>query len=463
MSKNKNNQAIWGNRIKKNTSSIFQKVGNSIDVDKRLYKEDIIGSIAHVEMLFKQKIITFKIKNKIVYGLNKIKKEITNKKFEFNKKYEDIHINIEKRLFEIIGEDAGFIHTARSRNDQVITDLKIWMKSSTKEINVLLDTIIKSVIKAAEKNIYTLMPGFTHLKNAQPVSFGHYLMAYVEMFKRDQKRFINNLDSLNENPLGVAALTGTSFNIDRNYTTKKLGFTKPTNNSIDTISDRDFVLDFLYSVSVCAMHISRIAEELIIWNSDAFKLINLSDKVVTGSSIMPQKKNPDLLEFLRGKSGIIYGNLFSMLTVLKSLPLSYYKDLQDDKEIVFKSNDTLQNCLKILDEILKNFTPNKKQMIELANTGYLTATDLADYLVKNHSMPFRKAYKVTANIVNFAEKKKKNLDQLTLAELKKIEPKLSNDVLKVFDLKNSVNSKKSYGGTSFDNIKKMILKYKRKK
>ena len=463
MSKNKNNQALWGNRIKKNTSSIFQKVGSSIDVDKRLYKEDIIGSIAHAEMLFKQKIITFKIKNKIVYGLNKIKKEITNKKFEFNKKYEDIHINIEKRLFEIIGEDAGFIHTARSRNDQVITDLKIWMKSSTKEINVLLDTIIKSVIKAAEKNIYTLMPGFTHLKNAQPVSFGHYLMAYVEMFKRDKKRFINNLDSLNENPLGVAALTGTSFNIDRNYTTKKLGFTKPTNNSIDTISDRDFVLDFLYSISVCAMHISRIAEELIIWNSDAFKLINLSDKVVTGSSIMPQKKNPDLLEFLRGKSGIIYGNLFSMLTVLKSLPLSYYKDLQDDKEIVFKSNDTLQNCLKILDEILKNFTPNKKQMIELANTGYLTATDLADYLVKNHSMPFRKAYKVTANIVNFAEKKKKNLDQLTLAELKKIEPKLSNDVLKVFDLKNSVNSKKSYGGTSFDNIKKMILKYKRKK
>ena len=463
MSKNKNNQAIWGNRIKKNTSSIFQKVGSSIDVDKRLYKEDIIGSIVHVEMLFKQKIISFKIKNKIVYGLNKIKKEITNKKFEFNKKYEDIHINIEKRLFEIIGEDAGFIHTARSRNDQVITDLKIWMKSSTKEINVLLDTIIKNVIKAAEKNIYTLMPGFTHLKNAQPVSFGHYLMAYVEMFKRDQKRFINNLDSLNENPLGVAALTGTSFNIDRNYTTKKLGFTKPTNNSIDTISDRDFVLDFLYSISVCAMHISRIAEELIIWNSDAFKLINLSDKVVTGSSIMPQKKNPDLLEFLRGKSGIIYGNLFSMLTVLKSLPLSYYKDLQDDKEIVFKSNDTLQNCLKILDEILKNFTPNKKQMIELANTGYLTATDLADYLVKNHSMPFRKAYKVTANIVNFAEKKKKNLDQLTLAELKKIEPKLSNDVLKVFDLKNSVNSKKSYGGTSFDNIKKMILKYKRKK
>ena len=463
MAKNKNNQAIWNTRIKKNASSLFQKVGNSIDIDKRLYKEDIQGSIAHVEMLFKQKIISFKIKNKIIYGLTKIEKEITNNKFEFNKKYEDIHMNIEKRLFQIIGEEAGYVHTARSRNDQVITDFKIWMKKSTNEINNNINKVIKSTIKLAEKNVETIMPGFTHLKNAQAISFAHYLMSYVEMFNRDKKRFANNLDSLNENPLGVAALTGTSFNIDRNYTTKKLGFTKPTNNSIDTISDRDFVLDFLYSVSVCAMHISRIAEELIIWNSDAFKLINLSDKVVTGSSIMPQKKNPDLLEFLRGKSGIIYGNLFSMLTVLKSLPLSYYKDLQDDKEIVFKSNDTLQNCLKILDEILKNFTPNKKQMIELANTGYLTATDLADYLVKNHSMPFRKAYKVTANIVNFAEKKKKNLDQLTLAELKKIEPKLSNDVLKVFDLKNSVNSKKSYGGTSFDNIKKMILKYKRKK
>ena len=463
MTKNKNNQAIWGTRIKDNTSNLFQKLGSSINIDKRLYKEDIAVSIAHVEMLFKQKIITFKIKNKIIYGLNKIEKEISKNKLEFNKKYEDIHMNIEKRLFQIIGDEAGYVHTARSRNDQVIADFKIWIKSANKEINLKLNSLIKTSLKLAEKNIYTIMPGFTHLKNAQAISFAHYLMAYVEMFSRDEKRFDNNLDSLNENPLGVAALTGTSFNIDRNYTTKKLGFTKPTNNSIDTISDRDFVLDFLYSISVCSMHISRIAEELIIWNSDAFKLINLSDKVVTGSSIMPQKKNPDLLEFLRGKSGITYGNLFSMLTVLKSLPLSYFKDLQDDKEIVFKSNDILQNCLKILDEVLKNFTPNKKQMIELANTGYLTATDLADYLVKNHSMPFRKAYKITANIVNFAEKKKKNLDQLTLAELKKIEPKLSNDVLKVFDLKNSVNSKKSYGGTSFDNIKKMILKYKRKK
>jgi len=463
MTKNKNNQAIWGTRIKKNTSLLFQKVGSSIEIDKRLYKEDIAGSIAHVEMLFKQKIISFKIKNKIIFGLNKIKSEISNNKFEFNNKYEDIHINIEKRLFQIIGEEAGFVHTARSRNDQIITDFKIWIKTNTKEIDILLDTIIKNILKLAEKNIHTVMPGFTHLKNAQAVSFAHYLMAYVEMFKRDKNRFNNNLKSLNENPLGVAALSGTSFNIDRNYTTKKLGFEKPTNNSIDTVSDRDFVLDFLYSVSVCSMHISRISEELIIWNSDAFKLINLSDKIVTGSSIMPQKKNPDLLEYLRGKSGITYGNLFSMLTILKGLPLSYFKDLQDDKEIIFKSNDTLINCLKIFDEVLKNFKPNKKKMLELASSGYITATDLADYFVKNLSMSFRTAYKRTAAIVNLAEKRNKTLDQLTIEELKKIEPKLTKDVLKVFDLNNSVDSKKSYGGTSFDNIKKMIMKYKKLK
>jgi len=463
MTKNKNNQAIWNTRIKSNTSSIFQKVGSSIGVDKRLYKEDIAGSIAHVEMLFKQKIISFKIKNKIIYGLNKIEKEMLYNKFEFNKKYEDIHMNIEKRLFQIIGEEAGYVHTARSRNDQVITDFKIWMRSAIKEIDSTLDIIIKNILKLAEKNIDTIMPGFTHLKNAQALSFAHYLMAYIEMFNRDKKRLFNNLDALYENPLGVAALAGTSFNIDRNYTSKKLGFKKPTKNSIDTVSDRDFVLDFLYNISVCSMHISRIAEELIIWNSEGFNLINLSDKVVTGSSIMPQKKNPDLLEYLRGKSGVAYGNLFSMLTILKGLPLSYFKDLQDDKELVFKSYDTLIDCLMIFNEILKNFNPNKKRMLELANSGYITATDFADFLVKEHSMSFREAYQKTASVVNLAEKKKKNLDELSLDELNKVEKKLTKEVLKVFNLKNSVNSKKSYGGTSFDNIKKMIMKYKKQK
>ena len=299
MSKNKNKQTIWNTRIKGKSSSLFKRVGSSIDIDKKLHKEDIACSIAHVEMLFRQKIISFQIKNKIIYGLNKIEKEIAKNKFEYKKKYEDIHMNIEKRLFELIGDDAGYVHTARSRNDQVITDFKMWLIKSTNEINKNLNNIIKTILKIAEKNIETIMPGFTHLKNAQAVSFAHYLMSYIEMFNRDKERFTNNLKSLHENPLGVAALTGTSFNIDRNFTTKRLGFKKPTNNSIDTVADRDFVLDFLYSVSVCSLHISRIAEEFIIWNSDGFNLINLSNKIVTGSSIMPQKKNPDLLEYLR--------------------------------------------------------------------------------------------------------------------------------------------------------------------
>ena len=461
MVQNKNNKAIWNTRIKKDTSSIFKKIGSSIDVDKRLFKEDIQGSIAHVEMLFKQKIITFKIKNKIIWGLNRIKNEIIKKKFNFNSNLEDIHMNIENRLFEIIGEDSGYIHTGRSRNDQVITDFKLWLRSSTIEIINHLNNLEKIIIKNAEKNIKTIMPGFTHLKNAQPISFAHYLLAYVEMFKRDKKRFQNNLENLLENPLGAAALAGTNFNIDRNYTSKKLKFKNPTNNSIDTVSDRDFVLDFLYSVTVCSIHISRLAEEFIIWNSDAFQLIKLNDKVVTGSSIMPQKKNPDPLEYLRGKTGNSFGNLFSMLTILKGLPLSYFKDLQDDKELVFNSFDQLKNSTLILSEILKNFSPNKKRMYELANIGYTTSTDLADYIVKYYDLSFRKAYQITSKIVNYAESKNVKLNELTLKELKRIEPMLNEDILKVFDLESSIKSKKSYGGTSFENVKKMIKKYKK--
>ena len=462
MTKNKNNQPIWGTRIKKSSSNLFKKVGGSLDIDKRLFNEDISASIVHVEMLFKQKIINFKVKNKIVWGLNRIKNEIIKKKFPFNKNLEDIHMNIEKRLYDLIGEDAGFIHTARSRNDQVITDFKIWLKKSTNETIKIIDNLIKTILKVADKNVETIMPGFTHLKNAQPVSFAHYLMAYVEMFIRDKNRFKNNLESLNENPLGVAALTGTTFKIDRHFTTKKLKFSKPTNNSIDTVSDRDFVIDFLYACSACSVHISRIAEEFIIWNSDAFQLINLNDKIVTGSSIMPQKRNPDPLEYLRGKTGGSFGNLFSMLTILKGLPLSYFKDLQDDKELVFKSFDQLKISLNILHDVLKNFSVNKKKMFQLANTGFITSTDLADYMVRELHYPFRKSYLQTAKIINFAEKHNKRLDQLTIGEINKIEPKLKSDVLKVFDLKFSVNSKISYGGTSFDNIKKMIRSYKKK-
>tara|TARA_B100000965_G_scaffold397713_1_gene414660 strand:- start:2561 stop:3955 length:1395 start_codon:yes stop_codon:yes gene_type:complete len=461
MKQNKNNKPVWNMRISKKSSNVFQKFGNSLNIDKRLYKEDIQVSIVHTEMLFRQKIISFKVKNKIIWGLNKIKNEIIKKKFNFDSKYEDIHMNIENRLFEIIGDDAGFVHTGRSRNDQVITDLKLWLRSSTFEITNLLNSTIKLIIKISDANIETVMPGFTHLKNAQPISFAHYLLAYVEMFNRDKNRFSNNIKNLMENPLGSAALTGTSFNIDRAYTTKKLNFSKPTNNSIDSVSDRDFVLDFLYAVSVCAMHISRFSEEFIIWNSDAFKLIKLNDKIVTGSSIMPQKKNPDPLEFLRGKTGNVYGNLISMLTILKGLPLSYFKDLQDDKDLVFKSFDQIKYSIFILNEILKNFTVEKKRMNEFAKEGYTTATDLADYIVKDLNVPFRKAYKITSKIVNYAEKNKKRFDQLDIKDIKKIEPKLNDEVLKIFDLKNSIKSKKSYGGTAFENIRKMIKKYKK--
>jgi len=302
MTRNKNNQAIWNKRIKKSTSELFQEIGSSINVDKRLFKEDIQASLIHVKMLHKQKIISLKIKNKIIKGLKKIEKQILQKRFIFNKKYEDIHMNIEKKLFQLIGNDAGFIHTARSRNDQVITDFKLWIKSSTSKLDKNLTKLIKTILKIANNNIQTIMPGFTHLKNAQPVSFAHYLLAYIEMFQRDKKKLFNNLENLNENPLGVAALSGTSFNIDRFFTTKKLGFKKPTSNSIDTVADRDFVLDFLYSTSVCSLHISRIAEELIIWNSDGFNLISLSDKVVTGSSIMPQKKKSRSIGIPKRKS-----------------------------------------------------------------------------------------------------------------------------------------------------------------
>ena len=461
MRKNKNNYAVWSSRIKKQTSNNFKKIGSSINIDKRLYKEDIQGSIVHTEMLYKQKIISLKVKAKILWGLNRIKNEIDKKKFKFDISKEDIHMNIESRLFELIGDDAGFLHTARSRNDQVLTDLKIWMKNSVNEIDKLLIKVIKSLTNNAEKNIKTVLPGFTHLKNAQPISLAHYFMSCVEMFMRDRKRFKNNLENLNENPLGVCAISGTSFNIDRWYTTKKLKFKKPTNNSVDTVSDRDFVLDFLYNVSLCSMHISRISEELIIWNSDQFNFIKLKDNLVTGSSIMPQKKNPDTLEYLRGKTGMSYGSLLSMLTILKGLPLSYFKDLQDDKELVFNSFDILKNSLLIFDEVLKGLIINKSEMLNAANVGYTTATDLADNIVKNLNITFREAYKITSKIVNFAERTNLSFEELNLEQIKNIDKRLNKEILELAKLHNSVNSKKSYGGTSFENVKKMINKLKK--
>jgi len=458
--KNKN-KTVWSDRFNSPTSKVFEKIGASIDIDKRLFKEDILGSIVHTQMLTKQKIINKKIGNKIIVGLKKIEKEIEKNKFNFNKKYEDIHLNIEKRLFAIIGEDAGYLHTARSRNDQVITDFKLWIKKASAEIVKNLNNLNKNFLNLANKNIQTIMPGFTHLKNAQPISFAHYLLAYVEMFKRDVKKFNSNIEYIDECPLGVGALAGTSYKIDRNFTSKKLGFKKPTNNSIDTVSDRDFVIDFLSTSSICAMHISRFAEEIIIWNSDIFKLIKLNDKMLTGSSIMPQKKNPDPAELIRGKAGINFGSLQAMLTTMKGLPLSYYKDMQEDKALVFNSYDTIYQSIIITSEIVNNIKPNKERMLSLSNEGYTTATDFADYLVKNHNLSFREAYKTSAKLVNYAENEKKTLNQLNFNEVLKLNKNLTKNVMNIFNVKNSVNSKNSYGGTSTKNIKKMISKLKR--
>ena len=457
----KKNKAVWGGRFNSTTSKIFEQIGSSIDVDKRLFAEDILGSIVHAQMLIKKKIIDKKKGSKIISGLRKIENEIKNNKFSFNKKYEDIHLNIEKRLFEIIGSDAGYLHIARSRNDQVITDFKLWIKKSSKEIIVNLNSLIKIFLTKAESNIYTIMPGFTHLKNAQPISFSHYLLAYVEMFKRDKKRFSSNINYIDECPLGVGALSGTSYQIDRNFTSTKLGFKKPTNNSIDTVSDRDFALDFLSSASICAMHISRLAEELIIWNSDVFKLIKFDDKMLTGSSIMPQKKNPDPAELIRGRAGRNFGALQSMLTVMKGLPLSYYKDMQEDKKIVFDSYDAIFGSILITKDLIKSLKPNKERMFLMSNEGYTTSTDFADYLVQNHNLSFREAYKVSGKLVNYAEKKKKKLNELSFNDVKKIKSNLNKNALKVFDVRNSVDIKTSYGGTSTKNIKKMILKLKK--
>jgi len=458
--KNKN-KTVWSARFKKSTSKIFEQIGTSIDTDKRLFEEDILGSIVHVQMLVKQKIINNKKGKKIINGLKKIRIEIKKNRFSFNKKFEDIHLNIEKRLFTIIGSDAGYLHIARSRNDQVITDFKLWIKKSSKQIIKDLNNLINSFLKKSESNIQTIMPGFTHLKNAQPISFAHYLLAYVEMFKRDQKRFSSNIEYNDECPLGVGALAGTSYNIDRNFTSKKLGFKKPTDNSIDTVADRDFALDFLSAASICAVHISRLAEELIIWNSDIFKLINFDDKMLTGSSIMPQKKNPDPAELIRGRAGKSFGQLQAMLTTMKGLPLSYYKDMQEDKKLVFDSYDILSESILITNELIKNLKPNKQRMLALSNEGYTTSTDFADYLVQNNNMSFREAYKIAAKLVNYAEKKSKKLSELEFSEVKKVKNNLDKSVMKVFDVRNSVNLKSSYGGTSIKNIKKMILKLKR--
>ena len=451
---------IWGERMKSKPSYLLTKINASINVDKKLYVQDIKGSIAHCKMLLKQKIIKKTISSKIIKGLKKIEKEIQQKKFKFSEINEDIHLNIEKRLFEIIGNDAGFLHIARSRNDQVTTDFKLWTIEASKILKFEIKKLIKAILKLAEKNKDVIMPGFTHLKNAQPVLFSHYLLAYVEMFKRDFKKFNNVISNASENPLGSVALAGTSFNIDRNFTSKLLNFEKPTDNSIDGVSDRDYALEFLFVASLCSMHLSRLAEEIILWNSDVINMIKIKDQMLTGSSIMPQKKNPDSAELIRGKTGSVYGNLNSLLITMKGLPLSYFKDMQEDKKPAFETYDVLKLNLKIAKELIENILPNKSIMKKFTNDGFTTATDFADYLVKK-GLNFRDAHKKSAKLVNIAEKKNMTLDKLSFKDIKKIDPLIQKDVLKTLKTENSVYSKKSYGGTSLQNVVKMLRKLKK--
>ena len=458
----KQSSSIWGGRFERKPSKVMEKINSSISFDKRLYKEDILASAAHTKMLVKQGIISNADGKKIISGLNTIEKEIKKDNFQFKNELEDIHMNIENRLKEIIGDVAGKLHTARSRNDQVATDLRIWTRNSINILNECLQQLQEKLIFLAEKNFDTIMPGFTHLQIAQPVTFGHYLLAYVEMFGRDRSRFLDCLNRVNVNPLGSAALAGTSFPIDRNFTTKELNFLSKSHNSIDAVSDRDFVIEFLSVSSMTSIHLSRICEEIVIWSSDQFNFIKLSDAFTTGSSIMPQKRNPDAAELIRGKTGRIIGSLMSILTVLKGLPLAYSKDLQEDKEGVFDCFDTLHLSLQACIGMISDLQVNKGKMLASANLGFICATDLADWLVLELDIPFRKAHEISGKVVKFAEKNKCALYEIPLDIFQKIDERINKDVYRVLSIENSVKNKKSYGGTSPKEVLKQITYAKKR-
>ena len=440
----------------KGPSNLLDEINASIDIDQRLYKEDIEGSIAHAEMLGKQKIISKKDQTQIVSGLKSIKKDIENNKVIFSRELEDIHMNIESLLFKKIGKVAGKLHTARSRNDQVVTDLKLWIRNNSKEIDSHLKLLQKTLINISKKNIETVMPGYTHLQVAQPITLAHHMLAYVEMIGRDRSRLNDCLYRLNENPLGSAALAGTSFPIDRNYTSKKLGFREPTKNAMDSVSDRDFAVEFMFVLSLVSVHLSRIAEEIVLWSNQQFNFIILPDELSTGSSIMPQKKNPDGAELVRGKTNLIVGNLNSILNILKGLPLSYSKDLQDDKALVFNSFDNLTLCLKVINEILSKSHFNKVRMKEVIDNSNSTATDLANWLVQSLNYTFRDSYKITGKVVSYCIRKNKKLETLSLQELQQFDKKITLEAKNVLSSIKSISTKSSFGGTSPNNAKKMI-------
>ena len=445
---NKSSNQMWGGRFAAGPDAIMEAINASIGFDKRMAKQDIDGSRAHAAMLAEQGIITDSDAKAIREGLLTVLSEIDGGNFEFSTALEDIHMNVEARLKEIVGEPAGRLHTARSRNDQVATDFKLWVRDQFDAFEQGLLALIAAFVDQAEAGADWVMPGFTHLQTAQPVTWGHHMMAYVEMFGRDLSRVRDARDRMNECPLGAAALAGTSFPINRHMTAAALGFARPSANSLDAVSDRDFALEFLSVASICAMHLSRFAEELVIWSSAQFRFVTLSDRFSTGSSIMPQKKNPDAAELIRAKIGRIFGANVALMTVMKGLPLAYSKDMQEDKEQVFDAADNLMIALAAMEGMVKDMTANQDALSAAAGSGFSTATDLADWLVRALNMPFRDAHHVTGSLVAMAEAKGCDLPDLTLEDMQSVHAEITEDVYTVLTVHNSVASRMSFGGTA---------------
>ena len=459
MSDQSSNQ-MWGGRFTAGPDAIMEAINASIGFDQRMAAQDIAGSCAHAAMLAATGTITDSDAEAIRKGLLTILSEVQNGEFQFSTALEDIHMNVEARLKEVIGEPAGRLHTGRSRNDQVATDFKLWVRDQLDAAETCLLALIRTLLTQAEAGADWVMPGFTHLQTAQPVTWGHHMMAYVEMFGRDLSRVRDARARMNESPLGAAALAGTSFPIDRQMTAEALGFDRPAANSLDAVSDRDFALEFLSTASVCAVHLSRLAEELVIWSSAQFQFVTLSDRFSTGSSIMPQKKNPDAAELIRAKVGRIYGANTALMMVMKGLPLAYSKDMQEDKEQVFDAADNWMLALRAIEGMVKDMTANRDSLAAAAGSGFSTATDLADWLVRVLGLPFRDAHHVTGSLVAMADTKGCDLPELTLENMQSVHADITNDVFSVLTVENSVNSRQSYGGTAPDQVRAQITRWK---
>lgn len=453
----KGSEKLWGGRFSQDTDELVEKFNASIGFDKRLYESDIQGSIAHLKMMAKESIITDEEADTLIKGLGKVKEKIENNEMEFSDSLEDIHMHIEDALGKVSGDVARKLHTGRSRNDQVALDVRIYLKKETRIIIDLLCGFQKALVKMAQKHLDVIMPGYTHLQRAQPVLFSHHLMAYYEMFKRDIERFEGCLKRIDVMPLGTAALAGTTYPLNREFTKDVLSFSKVSDNSIDSVSDRDFVMEFIADASIVMIHFSRLSEELILWSSSEFSFITISDSFTTGSSIMPQKKNPDVAELVRGKTGRVVGNLVAILTLMKSLPMAYNKDMQEDKEPLFDTVDTLKICTEVYTRMFSNIEVHKDRMYNACKQGFLNATDLADYLVSK-GMPFRQAHSVAGKAVAYALNQGKELDDLTIEEFKNLSDLIEPNVYEFITIEKMISSRISYGGTSFDNVTRAVKK-----